>query len=181
MANRPNEEILARKILAWARTQSIYADRAACCRRGNRAAYWPLAPGDLVGEIYGRLCRQERQWREERDYDRLFALIARRAAVDAFRKEQKQWRFASSKKDILRAQASGSSTPIDKIEYEEVIHRRDQIIRNMPPECQAVFQLRSTTDLSYDEIAELLGVKEAWAIAKASKVRKEISKLSEDV
>ena len=129
----------------WEQTQSkVKAYMLCACRNRSDA-------DDLAQECYLRaLCDWDRFAGRGSRIGWLFA-IARNTRIDWFRRQSRQAQLLESSDAAATEEASSES----RLDETEIVWKA---IRTLEPEHQEVIHLRFAADLSYVEIAEMLGV-----------------------
>lgn len=132
-------------------------------RRGDPT----LEPAALVHEAYGRLVKQDIDWRNRSQFYALSSLMMRRVLVDAARARQRRGKRITIATDI---DGLGGKGPVD-IDVLALDMALDRLEQELPLEAQVV-QLRYFGGLTIPEAAAYLDVghatvERAWKLAKA--------------
>ncbi len=148
---------------------------------GNIKAFEVLT-GQFNGKLYGFLCRfvQDEHLAEDvhqevlvkiavhaHKYDGRAKLstwifqIARNSALDAIRKRKRTKDFSASvdveEKHTIEDAISSDLTPDTKVTVAELGERISDAVMRLPDDQREVFLMREDADLSFDEIAQILG------------------------
>jgi RNA polymerase sigma-70 factor (ECF subfamily) len=110
------------------------------------------AAEDAVQEAFCRLWERRRSWRGEGSVSGLLFRLARNSAISAHRHLEAEDRAASVAGDLLPRHAEIPEMPNDELRA-----RLERAIAVLPPRRREVFLLRVVHDLSYREIATVMG------------------------
>lgn len=109
---------------------------------------------DMAQQTFERLWERRSSWRLAGSVRGLLYRIAHNLAVSEHRSVQSR-----SRADSLGAEAAGRPvTPLDVLENAELHDALDSAIRALPPRRREVFILRCVHELSYREVAEIMGI-----------------------
>jgi RNA polymerase sigma factor (sigma-70 family) len=109
---------------------------------------------DVAQDTFCRLWERRRAWRAEGSVRGLLFRLARNAAISEHRSSQARARAASGLAESLGA---GAVQPPDAAERGELRSTLERAIALLPPRRREVFLLRCVHELSYKEIAGVMG------------------------
>jgi len=110
------------------------------------------AAEDAVQEAFCRLWERRRSWRGEGSVSGLLFRLARNSAISAHRHLEAEARAASVAGEGLPRHHDAPELPNDAVRA-----ALEQAIAALPPRRREVFLLRAGDDLSYKEIASVMG------------------------
>jgi RNA polymerase sigma-70 factor (ECF subfamily) len=110
------------------------------------------AAEDAVQEAFCRLWERRRAWRAEGSVSALLFRLARNIAISAHRHAQAEERAAS-----VAVEHSLTHHELPELPDDELHAALEQAIALLPPRRREVFLLRVVHDLSYKEIASIMG------------------------
>lgn len=119
-----------------------------CRLTGNRSV-----AEDLVQDVFFRILKYRKSFREDSRFNTWMFQIARNARADFFRKHSSE---PSLQIDFDVADAS--PFPNEKLEREQESKRLNQALLELPSDKRELLVLARYQELRYDEIAELLNV-----------------------
>ena len=109
----------------------------------------------------------------------LYPWLRRIALNVALSKRKADLRRASVPLDnITEVQGdSGSEDPLQRLEHDELSHRLRAALEALPADQRAVFHLRVHDALSYQEIAQALGIQVGTVMSRLSRAREKLRRL----
>ena len=110
------------------------------------------AAEDAVQEAFCRLWERRRAWRGEGSVNGLLFRLARNGAIWAHRREDAEARAAAVAAEEMPPHHAMPALPNDELRV-----ALDRAIAELPPRRREVFLLRVVHDLSYKEIAAVMG------------------------
>ncbi|MBI4539559.1 MAG: RNA polymerase sigma-70 factor, partial [Gemmatimonadetes bacterium] len=112
---------------------------------------------DIVQEAFIRLWEKRRTWKPVRCLKPLLLRIARNLAVSERRRQRvlRAWAATLTTQDSRRG---SSPSPMESMEAEERERAFARAIEDLPPRRREVFTLSRFQQLSYREIAEVMGI-----------------------
>jgi RNA polymerase sigma-70 factor (ECF subfamily) len=126
---------------------------AALCRYVVRTTGSQDAAADVAQEAFCRLWEMRATWRLDGSVRGLLFRLARNAAVSEHRREQARERAAGTYAE-LTLDPKSAVLPAERAELRDAI---EDAVEHLPARRREVFTLRMVDDLSYDEIAEVMG------------------------
>lgn len=149
------------------------AELVARLRRSDTAAldlvlkrYWPPvvaylvrlvgsrdAAEDLAQQTFCRLWDRRATWQDDGSLRGLLYRVARNLAISDQRHVDAEARSAASLADVARA----NPTPLQLLEDKQLRGELERAVAGLPERRREVFILRCVHDLSYKEIAEVMG------------------------
>ncbi len=111
---------------------------------------------DLAQECYARLLRYQHD-HDTTSLQFLLFRIARNLLTDAWRSRKAQHQDTHVPVDDVELEAP-QPTQLDRIHGEQQINVIKNVIRRLPPRCQAVFVFSRIDGLSHNEIARRCGI-----------------------
>ena len=110
------------------------------------------AAEDAVQEAFCRLWERRRSWRGEGSVNGLLFRLARNSAISAHRREDAEARAASVVGEAMPPHHEIAEMPNDQLRA-----ALERAIAELAPRRREVFLLRVVHDLSYKEIADVMG------------------------
>lgn len=109
---------------------------------------------DIAQRTFQRLWERRASWRSKGSVRGLLYRMAHNLAVSARRSEQ-----ARGRADAASAERAGEPvTPLDDLENVELRDALSEAVQALPPRRREVFVLRCVHELSYKEIARIMGI-----------------------
>jgi RNA polymerase sigma-70 factor, ECF subfamily len=113
----------------------------------------PDAAEDIAQQTFGRLWERRESWRVTGSVRGLIYRIAHNLAISEYRAEQSRTRADT----VGAASVTKPASPLDTLENMELGDALQTAIRSLPPRRREVFILRCVHELSYREIADIMG------------------------
>jgi RNA polymerase sigma-70 factor (ECF subfamily) len=123
---------------------------------------------DLLQELFAKLARQPKLLENARDHRAYLLRLAHNGAIDLFRRRSVREKYQQEPVEIF----AESANPDEKAFRDAVA----MALEDLPPEQRAVVHLKLWEDMTFDQIAEILGVSINTA---ASRYRYALDKLRE--
>lgn len=137
------------------------------------------AAEDVTQEIFLKLTRHITQYDERRGHFAVwFWKLARNTVIDYYRREEKRARPAPEPLEELRDEPASR----DPSELMDMRMKKEQLLTfltRLRKDEQELFELRYVADLSYREIAGVLGKSEGALRVAASRLRKKVQNFFE--
>lgn len=114
----------------------------------------PDVAEDVAQRTFLRLWERRSSWRQSGSLRGLLYRVARNIAVSEYRSERARERAEA----VNASYAVAPPTPLALHESEELRHALDRAIEALPTRRREVFILRCIHELSYREIAEIMGI-----------------------
>lgn len=125
---------------------------------------------DVVQETLAKLWQMHDRIDSTEKMEHLASVIVKNTSLNAIRKAP----LLSPEGDIGRMASSDS--PQQQLEYKETRERLQQAISKLPDKQRAVMRMRNVEQLSYTEIAQVLGTTESSVRAMICKARTTLMK-----
>lgn len=87
---------------------------------------------------------------------------------------------STDQQTLEETQASGSSAIVPKLDYENLDEEVTQALDQLSPEFRSVILLWATAELSYQEIADVLGVPIGTVMSRLHRARAQLTRVLED-
>jgi len=144
----------------------------------------PNAADDLFQEVFLKLVRNPAAYREREKLKSWLFTVARNAAMDYFRRESSRRAEPLEGEDggpgALDKAVSPEPGPQEALENKALGEKIGRALERLSPDQREVFYLRHYSELSFNEIAGMLGVPIGTALARMSRaaafLRKELEK-----
>lgn len=127
---------------------------------------------DVVQEALAKLWQMRQRIDDAEKMAHLASVIVKNSSLNAIRKAP----LLSPKGDFERMVSSDSDSPQQRLEYKETQQRLRQAITQLPDKQRAVMRMRNVEQLSYTEIAQVLGTTESSVRAMICKARTTLMK-----
>lgn len=111
------------------------------------------AANDIAQEAFCRLWEMRATWRPDGSVRGLLFRLARNHAVSQHRRQQARERAATAHAELI-LEPRAMALPAETAELRDAI---EEAVTQLPERRREVFVLRMIDDLSYDEIAEVMG------------------------
>ena len=149
----------------------------------------PDAAEDLFQEVWLKLVRRPGAYSEKEKFKAWLFTVARNAAMDHFRRESSRSAMFSAESHApygnadaapgpLETAASPEPGPHEALENKALGEKIGAALHRLSPDQREIFYLRHYSELSFKEIAELLGVPIGTVLARMSRaaalLRKEL-------
>lgn len=122
---------------------------------------------DVVQETFSRVCRHLGQLKDPEQFAPWLAAICRRQVIQALRREASGPTREPLDEDDVAAPASDSDAPVNIVR---------ELVGKLPESLREVVYLRYYSDLSYDQIAELLGTTRQTVNGRLRRAKKIIAR-----
>lgn len=129
---------------------------------------------DASSEVFARLPRAMKTYNRALPFPRWLASVTSHYCIDLLRRRGAEQKVIAPQSTEPEELASGAQSPLDELVAQE---RQDAVraaIARLPERYRAPVELRYYRDLSYDEIAEELGLTRANAKTLVFRARKEL-------
>jgi RNA polymerase sigma-70 factor (ECF subfamily) len=131
---------------------------ASLCRFATRLLGEPSHAEDLVQGVFTAVWANRASWIVERG-ERAYLFAAVRNAAINHRRHLTIVR--DSEQSVIHSQLavpSQPATPDEELMRKDIAEQVDQVLASLPERCRIVMELRWRSELSYAEIAEIMGI-----------------------
>ncbi|HEY4360859.1 MAG TPA: sigma-70 family RNA polymerase sigma factor [Bryobacteraceae bacterium] len=115
----------------------------------------PAAAMDLSQEVFLKLLGKLAEYRGDAHFETWLYRVVVNACLDHHRRQRKWMPLVGEFLDLFRSPKEGALHAILRDEMQQNVQR---VVGKLPSDLRMVVILRYTEELSYDEIAEILGV-----------------------
>lgn len=164
------------------------SDLVDACRRGDRIAQHALyqkfaqrvrfiairmvgrnEADDVAQNVFLQAFRCLGQYRNDARFETWLYRLTVNEALQ-YRRRNRRWPFPSLNEELLTA-------PPDSNGQGEERELLDRALSKLPPDLRIVFVLREVDDLSYRDVAEVVGIPEGTVASKLSRARQELREI----
>lgn len=133
---------------------------------------------DVVQEALAKLWQMRQRIDNAEKMAHLASVIVKNSSLNAIRKKRKSLSPPLPRRegDVSERWMASSDSPQRQLEYKETRQRLQQAIKQLPDKQRAVMRMRNVEQLSYTEIAQVLGTTESSVRAMICKARATLMK-----
>lgn len=135
----------------------------------------PSVAEELAQETWLRVARSNPDCPDEGAFRGFVFTVARRLLIDHYRRRQTRGAPVSLQ-DTAEMSGGASSDPHSSYSAQEALAVVERVLSNMKPEVAEVFRLRTTTGLSFKDIAQRQGVSLSTALGRHHHATKQLRK-----
>lgn len=132
----------------------------------------PTAAMDIAQETFLKLWSHIKDFRGESSFDGWLYRIVSNACMD-YQRRRKRLTFVDGILDIF---SSGRASALQELEREELQNNVQKVVGRLPAEQRLAIILRYTEDLSYEEIAEVMGCSRGTVASRLNRAHKTLER-----
>jgi len=135
---------------------------------------------ELAQETFVKAYMSLKTFREEFKFSSWLGTIATNLALNHLKRQKHQVSMEDYPIQEIVSDPNPRANPVENLTDKEIRSKIEEEVEKLPPEFKAAFVLRVFEDLSYEEIAERLGIEIGTVMSRLFRARSRLKKALEE-